>query len=106
LTERARKPRPPVTLRPSYVSQETSFAVLGLPPRKFLEVLVPRCREEVVRVGRTVLLPVEVAEAALRSLRAEASPTVQGEDHGEGQPVSVDAVLASVNMKRLCGVPR
>jgi hypothetical protein len=87
-------------VRPSFVSQETSFAVLGLPPRKFLEALVPRCQDDVVRIGRTVLLPIEAAEAALHSLRAEASVTVQEDERGDEQAESVDAVLASVNMKR------
>jgi hypothetical protein len=100
LSTRPRTPRPPLAVRPSFVSQETSFAVLGLPPRKFLEALVPRCQDDVVRIGRTVLLPIEAAEAALRSLRAEASVTVQEEERGDEQPESVDAVLASVNMKR------
>jgi hypothetical protein len=32
------------------VSQETAFAVLGLTPRKFLDVLAPRCRVGVERI--------------------------------------------------------
>ncbi len=63
---RPRTPRPPIVLRPSFVSQETALTILGLTPRKFLDVLVPRCRREVVRVGRTVLVPTEAAELALR----------------------------------------
>jgi hypothetical protein len=97
---RPRKPGPPVVVRPSFVSQDSSPALLGLSPRKFLEVIVPKCAGDVVRVGRTVLLPIEAAEAALRSLRAEASVTVQEDERGDEQPESVDAVLASVNMKR------
>ena len=88
-------------LRPSYVSQETAFAVLGLPPRKFLEVLVPRCRNAVVRVGRTVLLPIDAAEAALLSLADESATFADADEVNLGEhPVSVDAVLASVNMRR------
>jgi hypothetical protein len=60
----------------------------------------PRCQDDVVRIGRTVLLPIEAAEAALRSLAAEANVTVQEDERGDEQPESVDAVLASVNMKR------
>ena len=73
--------------------------MLGLPPRKFLEALVPRCQNDVVRLGRTVLVPIEAAEAALRSLHEETSVAVQ-EDERHDYPASVDALLASVNMKR------
>ena len=67
---RVRKPRPPIVVRASFVSQDSSPALLGLCARKFLEVLVPRCREDAVRVGRTVLIPLDVAEAALRAIRS------------------------------------
>src|SRR5581483_8848840 len=40
---RPRKPRPPVVVRPSFVSQDSAPALLGLSARKFLEVLVPKC---------------------------------------------------------------
>ena len=101
---RPRTPRPSVVVRPSFVSQETAFTVLGLTPRKFLDVLVPRCRADVVRVGRTVLLPTEVAEVALRSLtggRATTVPEREGDD--DEQPATVDAILASVGMHRRTG---
>jgi hypothetical protein len=103
MTARLRKPRPPVTVRPSFVSQETAFAVLGLAPRKFLEVLVPRCRGDVVRVGRTVLLPLEVAEAALRSLADGTNSEAADDRDNDPEPASVDAVLASVGMQRRAG---
>jgi hypothetical protein len=97
---RTRKPRPVLVLRASFVSQETSFAVLGLTPRKFLDLLVPRCRGEVVRVGRTVLVPLEVAEARLRSLAGDSAAVEAQHDDDDGQPASVDQVLASVGMRR------
>ncbi len=106
---RTRTPRPPIFLRPSFVSQETAFTVLGLPPRKFLDVLVPRCRGEVVRVGRTVLVPTEAAELALRSLALDHGDPALGPDEisdedGAGeQPATVDAVLAIVGMHRRTG---
>jgi hypothetical protein len=47
-----------------------------------------------------VLLPIDAAEAALLSL-ADESATVADEVNQDGeQPVSVDVVLASVNMRR------
>ncbi len=101
---RPRTPRPSVVVRPSFVSQETAFTVLGLTPRKFLDVLVPRCRADVVRVGRTVLLPTEVAELALRSLTGGRATTVSEHDGDDDeQSATVDALLASVGMHRRTG---
>ena len=101
---RNRTPRPPVVVRPSFVSQETAFTVLGLTSRKFLDVLVPRCRADVVRVGRTVLLPTEVAEVALRSLTGDhATATPEHDADDDEQPVTVDSILASVGMHRRTG---
>jgi hypothetical protein len=92
-----------MVVRPSFVSQDTAFAVLGLTPRKFLDLVVSRCRGDVVRVGRTVLLPIEAAEATLRSLAGD-SPEVEAQrDDDDGQPVSVDQLLASVGMRRRVG---
>jgi hypothetical protein len=83
------------------VSQETAFQVLGLPPRKFLDEVAPLCPDDVIRVGRTVLLPIDVAEAALRTLAGNSSAIVDAQrDRDEGQPTSVDDVLASVGAKR------
>jgi hypothetical protein len=76
------------------------LALLGLPGRKFLDVLVSRCRAGVVRVGRTVLVPIEVAEAELRTLASGAAENVSQGGDDEGVPTSVDEVLASVGVKR------
>jgi len=97
---RARKPRPPLVVRPSFVSQDTSLALLGLSGRKFLDVLVSRCRGGVVRVGRTVLVPLEVAESELRTLASDAADSGSQGGDDEGQPTSVDEVLASVGVRR------
>lgn len=100
---RRRKPRPPLVVRPSFVSQDTAFAVLGLTARKFLDLVVPRCRGDVVRVGRTVLLPIEVAETTLRCLASDSAEVEAQRDDDDGQPVSVDQVLASVGVRRRVG---
>ena len=101
---RVRKPRPPVVVRPSFVSQDSSPAVLGLCARKFLDVLVPKCAGEVVRVGRTVMIPLEVAEVALRALSVSPGEGVDLAQHTDHpQPASVEAVLASVGMRRRAG---
>jgi hypothetical protein len=96
---RPRKLRPPIVVRPSFVSQVTAPVLLGLCTRKFLEVLVPKCEGEVVRVGRTVLIPLEVAETALRSM-ANGERGADEPDHDDGQAGSVDSLLASVGLRR------
>jgi hypothetical protein len=103
-SQRHIKPRPPVVVRPSFVSQDSSPALLGLCARKFLDVLVPMCAGDVVRVGRTVLIPLEVAECALRAL------STSGDDGADSTasddtvpPASVDAVLAAIGMRRTAG---
>lgn len=101
---RQRKPRPPVVVRPSFVSQDSSPALLGLCARKFLDVLVPRCTGDIVRVGRTVLVPLDVAEAALRALSTDGDDHIEPTANDETvTPTSVDAVLASVGMRRSAG---
>jgi hypothetical protein len=101
---RQRKPRPPVVIRPSFVSQDSSPALLGLCARKFLDVLVPRCASDVVRVGRTVLIPLDVAEGALRSLSTGPGDNVDTpQDDEDAHPAGVDALLASVGMRRRAG---
>lgn len=71
--KRTIKTRPPLVVRPLFVSQETAFAVLGITPRKFRELLVPLCSGSVVRVGKSALIPADVAEGTLRSLSADAA---------------------------------
>jgi hypothetical protein len=100
---RVRKPRPSFVVRASFVSQETSFALLGIVSRKFLEVLVPRCCG-VARVGRTVLVELDEAERVLRDL-AIAGPSVPTacESTDERQPATIDEVLARVGVRRARG---
>jgi hypothetical protein len=101
---RPRKPRPLVVVRPSFVSQDSSPALLGLSARKFLEVLVPKCAGDVVRVGRTVLIPLDAAERALRALSTGGDNDLDATGGDESAtPLSVDAVLATVGMRRTAG---
>src|ERR1035438_9579279 len=69
---------------------------MGLSPRKFLEVLVPKCAGDVVRVGRTVLIPLDVAEGALRALSTGGDDDTRSTTNDDTlTPTHVDAVLAS-----------
>ncbi len=77
--------------------------LLGLCARKFLEVVVPKCAGLVVRVGRTVLVPFEVAERTLLAMATEDGGCGVPEIDDEGQPASVDALLASVGVRPRAG---
>jgi len=106
--KRATKPRPPVALRASFVSQENCFAVLGVDPRRYLERVVPLCRGHVIALGKLRLTPIDVAEEKLRDMAATPSADVsvpdgdedQDDDEDEGQPRSVNEVLRAVGRAR------
>jgi hypothetical protein len=97
-SRRTIKPRPAVTLRPSWVSDETAFAVLGITPRRFREVLIPRC-SGVVRMGHTVLVSLDAAEAALQTMASGESPAPLDLDE-TSQPKTADAVLEMLGRRR------
>ena len=91
---RALRPRPAVVVRPSYVSDETCFAVLGIVPRKFREQLVPLC-EQATRLGHTVAVPLDEAEQAMRTLAAtpDADDEQTSDERDEDEPTSVADVM-------------
>jgi hypothetical protein len=82
-------------VRPSFVSQETSFAVLGIVSRKFLEVIAPKC-QRISRVGKTVLVELEEAERVVCSLAAsdDAGPPDAHASDDNDEPTTAAAVLA------------
>ena len=90
-------------MRPSFVSDETCFAVLGIVARKFRERIVPEC-ERVTRIGHTVVVELSEAERAMRELgattEAEGTEQDQGEDDDD-QPTSVDDVLRRIGKERI-----
>jgi hypothetical protein len=98
---RPTKPRPPIVVRPSFVSDETTFAVLGITPRKFREQVVPKC-ERVSRIGHTVAVELEEAERVMRSLAAAGDePAIDLTHEDDDQPTTPDAVLARIGKERV-----
>jgi hypothetical protein len=107
--KRPTKPRPPVALRASFVSQENCFAVLGVDPRRYLERVVPICQGHVIALGKLRLTPIDVAEEKLREMAAAPSVDASApdsdehqddDDEDEGQPRSVNEVLRAVGRAR------
>jgi hypothetical protein len=98
------RPRPQLALAPLYVSQETSHALLGITGRKFLEQVVPRCAGHTVRLGKTVLVPVEIVAARLRELAApdgaEPEPADDDDERAPAAPETGDEVLAALGLER------
>jgi hypothetical protein len=97
--------RPALIVRPLFVSQETAFAVLGITPRKFLESVVPMCTGFVVRVGRSALVPADVAEEALRG-RATRTGSEDPEltthlEDADGELQTADEILRVIGRKRI-----
>ena len=89
-----------MVMRPSFVSNETSFAVLAIVPRKFLERVVPHC-ERVTRIGKTVLVELEEAERVIRELGAIESGSESETEASPGrEPKSIDDVLRAIGRER------
>jgi hypothetical protein len=88
------RPRPAIVVRPSFVSDATCFAVLGIVPRKFREQLVPLC-EHVTRLGQTVAVPLDEAEQSMRKLAAtpDSDDEQTSDARDEDEPTSVADVM-------------
>jgi len=95
---RNRRPRPPIVVRPSYVSDETCFAVLGILPRPFRERIVPRCKR-VARIGRRVVVELDEVERVMRSL-STGGDEADNEAAIDDDPSTADEVLRRLGRVR------
>jgi hypothetical protein len=96
-------PRPSVVVRPSFVSNETALAIGGIVARKFIERIVPRCRE-VTRLGHTVMVSIDEFERVVRELGQcadDARKIELAEEHDDDQPTSIDDVLGRIGRERV-----
>ena len=95
--------KPTVPVQPSTVSQLTSIAVLGVDPRRYLELVVPKCTQ-VSHVGRLRVVPIEDAIRALLLVAADAtndaSPVAEDSPDVEVQPETADGFLAAIGRRR------
>ena len=91
---RTLKARPAIAMRASFVSQENTRELLGIDARRFLERVVPLCRPSVTALGKLRLVPIDVAEEAIRRLAsAEVETSTDGDDP---QPETAAAVLSAL----------
>jgi hypothetical protein len=94
------KPRPPVIVGAAMVSQLNSLPLLGVDPRRFLDLVVPACCQ-VVPLGRLRIVSLDDAIEALRSLANDGAKTAEeGRRCDALQPETVDQVLAALGMER------
>ena len=102
-TRRVIRPRGVVPLAAVFVSQETCLAVLGVDARRYLELVVPLCKGDVSAIGKLRLVPLDVAEAAIRALaKAGDNETDDGAAAVDpGEPRTVDEVLARLGWERV-----
>ena len=102
------KPRPTLLVRPLFVSQDNSFAILGITPRKFREVVVPMCRDAVVRIGKSALVPTDIAERRLCALASgrgaeDLGPAIEpanDRDDNDDETQTVDEILRALGRQR------
>jgi len=99
-TRRHLKPRAPLTVAAAMVSQLTCLVLLGIDPRRYLELLLPLCAGQVTALGKLRLVPLDVAVAKLGELATDCDLNIgiaPENDHGDDdQPTSVNDVLARV----------
>lgn len=91
--KRALRLRTPLTCTAALVSQLTSLALLGVDPRRYLDVVVPACRPDVIHVGRLRLVELSRAVEVLRSMAAADAPASGETDDDDDQLTTPDAVL-------------
>jgi hypothetical protein len=98
--KRELRPRAPVVVRPTHVSQLTCEAVLGIDPRRYLEVLVPHCAH-VATVGKLRIISLEDAEEALRALsKSSAEPAATDNAVEDEGPATADEFLSRLGRRR------
>lgn len=100
-TPRRMRPRAPIVVAAAYVSQLTSAPLLGIDARRFLDVLVPACRPDVIHVGKLRLVELARAVEALRAMATENDDSSTETEHDDDQPATADQVLAALGMERV-----
>lgn len=100
MAERRLRPRQPLALAAATVSQLTCLSLLGVDPRRYLDHLVPLCGDEIARLGRLRVVPMDVAVEALRRLAARGEGPADDEFEDTDEPRSVDDVLAQIGRER------
>ncbi len=96
------KPRAPVVTAPIAVSQLTCQSLLGIDDRRFLELVVPRCKG-VARVGRLRIVEADEVRRVLRDLAPVEEDEPAPVAANDGVEPSVDDMLAKLGRRRVAG---
>ncbi len=96
------RPREPISVAPATVTQLTCLAILGIDPRRWLEI-VAKWNVRRARVGKLVVVALPTMLEALAAHAAEAADDSPTDDEDDGQPQTADAVLAAIGCRRTRG---
>lgn len=95
--KRALRPRPPVPVAAAMVSQLTALALLGVDPRRYLDLVIPKCSGHVTALGKLRLVPLDIAVAKLSELAAgDGAPISDEANEVDDQPTTAAGVLAAL----------
>lgn len=103
MSERRRmRPRDRSLMAAVAVSQLTIEAVVGIDPRRYLELLAAHPELPRTSVGRLRIVPLDGLQDLLAHLAVSAAPAGEdgGEDDGEPSPLTADTVLARIGLRR------
>jgi hypothetical protein len=89
--KRALRPRASLTVSAAMVSQLTCLALLGVDARRYLDVVVPACRPDIIYLGKLRLIELARAVEALRSMVVECA---DGDE--ERQPETANDVFRAL----------
>lgn len=92
------RPRPDVVAAPTHVSQITCTALLGIDPRRYLDLLLAHPEVPRAAIGKLRVVALDDLRALLARLATsdDSAPAEVRDD----APATADAVLAAIGMRR------
>lgn len=91
-TRRQLRPKPPISIAPVLVSDETCFAVVGLTPRRFRELVDAHPQLPRIAHGRRLLVPASALLALAKP--SEDAAVACDEPEVDDGPRTVEEVIA------------
>ncbi len=97
MTKRQMKPREPIAPHALSVSQLTTLALLGIDPRRYLDLLAAHSVPH-ARVGKLRVALLDDVRATIRRISESSDDTPEAEC--ERQPETADEVLSKLGLRR------